>query len=147
MSANRPTEQLLGLRPYRIAIASLGAPDDPTRAAARGDAVLADPQPLTRARSRFVSPPLRYVVLAAALAGCREASPAPPRQAPPEVSVVTVASQTTEEPLEFEGQVRASRTVQVRAQVAGVVTARPFTEGAPVRAGDVLTTIDVVDPV
>ena len=142
MRANRPTEQLLGLRPYRIAMAPLSAPDDLTRAAARGDAVLANPQAPPRPRSRFVSPLVRYLALAAAVVGCREASPAPPRQPPPEVSVVTVAPQATEEPLEFEGQVRASRTVQVRAQVAGVVTARPFTEGAPVRAGDVLYRID-----
>ena len=77
-----------------------------------------------------------------ALAGCGRADSAPPAPPPPEVAVITVAPQSTEEPLEFEGQVRAFRTVQVRAQVSGVVTARPFTEGAQVRAGDVLYRID-----
>jgi len=77
-----------------------------------------------------------------ALAGCRQAASAPTPPPAPEVSVVTVAPQTTEEPLEFEGQVRASRSVQVRAQVAGVITARPFTEGAQVRAGEVLYRIE-----
>ena len=85
---------------------------------------------------------LLYAAPLAAVVGCQGASPVPPRPPPPEVSVVTATPQTTEEPLEFEGQVRASRTVQVRAQVAGVITARPFTEGAQVRAGDVLYRID-----
>ncbi|GJG88780.1 MexX family efflux pump subunit [Gemmatimonadetes bacterium T265] len=79
---------------------------------------------------------------AAALAGCQQAKSAPPPPPPAEVSVVTATPQTTEEPLEFEGQVRAFRTVQVRAQVSGVITARPFTEGTEVRAGDVLYRID-----
>ncbi len=76
------------------------------------------------------------------LAACQQAKPAPPAPPPPEVAVLTVAPQSSEEPLEFEGQVRAFRTVQVRAQVNGVITARPFTEGAPVHAGEVLYRID-----
>ena len=36
----------------------------------------------------------------------------------------------------------AFRTVQVRAQASGVILARPFTEGAQVRAGDTLYRID-----
>src|SRR3954465_1471363 len=81
------------------------------------------------------------VALAAAGAGaCRkEATPAPP---PPEVSVVTVQPTTVEDDVAFTGQVRAFRTVQVRAQVAGVIVARAFTEGTAVRAGEVLYRID-----
>ena len=77
-----------------------------------------------------------------ALAACQQAKSAPPPPPPPEVSVITATPVTSEEPLEFEGQVRAFRTVQVRAQVSGVITARPFTEGASVHAGDVLYRID-----
>lgn len=98
-------------------------------------------------RSLFVS--YRHspgvVAAAAALAGssaCQQAKSAPPAPPPPEVSVVTATPVTTEEPLEFEGQVRAFRTVQVRAQVTGLITARPFTEGTQVRAGEVLYRID-----
>jgi membrane fusion protein (multidrug efflux system) len=67
------------------------------------------------------------------------AAPAPP---PPEVSVVTVAPRSVDEILEFVGEVEASRRVQVRAQVAGVIVDRPFREGAQVRAGDVLYRIE-----
>jgi membrane fusion protein (multidrug efflux system) len=71
---------------------------------------------------------------------CRKETPPPPP--PPEVSVVTVRPTTVEDDVAFTGQVQAYRTVQVRAQVAGVIVARPFTEGTEVRAGDVLYRID-----
>jgi membrane fusion protein (multidrug efflux system) len=80
---------------------------------------------------------------AAALAACRPAAPqAPPAPPPAEVAVVTVTPRATEEPVDFAGDVQASRTVQVRAQVSGVITARPFREGDAVRPGDVLYRID-----
>jgi len=74
------------------------------------------------------------------LGACRpEAKPAPP---PPEVSYITVQPTTVEDDIAFAGQVQAFRTVQVRAQAAGVILARPFTEGTEVHAGDVLYRID-----
>jgi len=80
------------------------------------------------------------IVASLSLLACgKEAPPAPP---PPEVSVVTVAPRSIDETLEFVGEVQASRGVQVRAQVAGVIVDRPFKEGAQVRAGDVLYRID-----
>jgi membrane fusion protein, multidrug efflux system len=88
----------------------------------------------------------RRVALVAASLGsvgavaCRkEATPAPP---PPEVSVVTVHPTSVEDDIAFTGQVQAFRTVQVRAQVSGVIVARAFTEGTAVRAGEVLYRID-----
>ena len=72
-------------------------------------------------------------------AGGEEPPPAPP---PVEVSVMTVKPRTLEEELEFLGEVEAFRSVQVRAKVEGVITDRPFREGAQVRAGDVLYRID-----
>jgi membrane fusion protein (multidrug efflux system) len=74
-----------------------------------------------------------------ASAGGEEPPPAPP---PVQVSVVTVKPQTVEEELEFLGEVEAFRSVQVRVKVDGVITDRPFREGAQVRAGDVLYRID-----
>jgi len=73
------------------------------------------------------------------LACGKELPPAPP---PPEVSVVTVAPRSVDETIEFMGEVEAWRSVQVRAQVAGVIVNRPFQEGAQVRVGDVLYRID-----
>ncbi len=55
---------------------------------------------------------------------------------------MTVATRTVEDNLEFTGQVRAFRSVQVRAQANGVILARPFVEGAQVHVGDVLYRID-----
>ena len=78
---------------------------------------------------------------AVSIAGCKPkeaAKPAPPS----EVAYVVVQSGSVEDNLQFVGQVDAFRTVQVRAQASGVILERPFTEGAQVRAGDVLYRID-----
>ncbi|HEY0779053.1 MAG TPA: efflux RND transporter periplasmic adaptor subunit [Gemmatirosa sp.] len=94
---------------------------------------------------RFVHRPALaagVALTAGALTACQPAGSAPPPPPPPEVSVLTATPQTVEEPLEFAGQVRAFRTVQVRAQVSGVITARPFAEGTQVHAGAVLYRID-----
>jgi membrane fusion protein (multidrug efflux system) len=56
--------------------------------------------------------------------------------------VITVTPRTVEDNLEFTGQVRAFRSVQVRAQATGVILARPFIEGVQIHAGDVLYRID-----
>jgi membrane fusion protein (multidrug efflux system) len=82
------------------------------------------------------------VVGTVALDACRRAAPPPPAPPPAEVSVVTVAPKPVAEVPEFVGQVQAFRTVQVRAQVSGVIVQRSFKEGAQVRARDVLYRID-----
>ncbi|HEV2180786.1 MAG TPA: efflux RND transporter periplasmic adaptor subunit, partial [Gemmatimonadaceae bacterium] len=43
---------------------------------------------------------------------------------------------------EFMGSVEASRSVQIRSQVTGVIQARPYVEGSIVREGEVLFRID-----
>jgi membrane fusion protein (multidrug efflux system) len=88
---------------------------------------------------------LAWLVLAAtvALGACHRAAPPPPPP-PAEVSVVTVTPRPVDEAPEFVGQVQALRTVQVRAQVSGVIVQRSFTEGAQVRARDVLYRIDSI---
>src|SRR6266550_4570536 len=72
---------------------------------------------------------------------CRRAATAaaPP---PPEVSVLTVAPETVSARFEFVGQAAASRRVEVRAQVAGVIVARPYAEGTDVPKGALLFQID-----
>jgi membrane fusion protein (multidrug efflux system) len=62
----------------------------------------------------------------------------------PEVAVVTVAPQTVQESFEFPGQVEPYRRVEVRARVEGIIEARPFTEGAMVRPGQLLYRLDKV---
>ena len=85
-----------------------------------------------------------YAVGGAALVlgawACRRAATAAPP--PPEVSVLTVAPETVSARFEFVGQAAASRRVEVRAQVAGVIVARPYAEGTDVPKGALLFQID-----
>lgn len=61
---------------------------------------------------------------------------------PAEVSVVTTTPRSVSDQVELAGEVQAFRTVQVRAQVSGVIVDRPFREGSQVDAGTVLYRID-----
>ena len=61
---------------------------------------------------------------------------------PPEVSVLTVAPETVAARYEYVGQAEASRSVEVRSQVTGVIVARPYQEGTDVPAGALLFRID-----
>lgn len=61
---------------------------------------------------------------------------------PPEVAFITVAPKSIEQVFEFSGEVEASKSVQVRSQVGGVIVERPFREGQAVQAGQVLYRID-----
>jgi len=90
--------------------------------------------------------------LALALAACSPSNGAPDKgghkggpgagMPPPEVTVVTVAPQALPVTFEYVGQTAGSREVEVRARVAGILLKRNFTEGAPVRQGQSLYTID-----
>jgi membrane fusion protein (multidrug efflux system) len=61
---------------------------------------------------------------------------------PPEVSVEAVTPRTLPLAFEYVGQTAGSREVEVRARVAGIILKRNFTEGAPVKEGQSLYTID-----
>ena len=61
---------------------------------------------------------------------------------PPEVSVLTVAPETVSAHYEFVGEAAASRRVEVRSQVTGVILARPYAEGTDVAKGTLLFRID-----
>src|SRR5216110_3912373 len=67
------------------------------------------------------------------------ASAAPPA---PEVSVLTVVPETVAARYEYVGQAAASRSVEVRSQVTGVIVARPYAEGTDVAKGTLLFRID-----
>jgi membrane fusion protein (multidrug efflux system) len=69
--------------------------------------------------------------------------PPPPMQFPPtQVTTVTVAPQTIAAHYRYQGIARSSKHIIVRAQVAGVVIARPFVEGSDVAKGTLLYEID-----
>jgi len=61
---------------------------------------------------------------------------------PPEVSVATVMPRTLPLTFEYTGQTTGSREVEVRARVAGIMLKRNFVEGAPVKQGQSLYSID-----
>ena len=77
------------------------------------------------------------------LAGCNDSQSAV-NTAPkdPEVGVVTLALQSTTLKSELAGRTAAQMVAQIRPQVGGIVHKRAFTEGAMVKAGDLLYQID-----
>jgi len=84
------------------------------------------------------------VAAAAVLAGGCKKAPAPQAPPPPEVAVVQVEPRRVPTSYEFTGEVQPYRRVEVRARVDGVIEARPFSEGATVKPGQVLYRLDRV---
>jgi membrane fusion protein, multidrug efflux system len=76
--------------------------------------------------------------------GCGRSDGQPGAFPPPEVAVLTIEPHSVEESFEFPGQVQPFRRVEVRARVDGIIEARPFTEGAIVKSGDLLYRLDKV---
>ena len=69
---------------------------------------------------------------------------APPQMPPAEVSVVEMRPGTVGQSYDFTGEVVSYRRVEVRPRVEGVIEARPFTEGALVKPGQLLYRLDRV---
>ncbi len=78
------------------------------------------------------------ILLLVGASGCRRGEARPPAPPAPEVGVVSVESRTLPLSYEFVGEVQPIKRVEVRARVDGVIEERPFTEGAFVKAGEVL---------
>jgi membrane fusion protein (multidrug efflux system) len=76
--------------------------------------------------------------------GCARRPPATPPAAagPAEVAAVTVAPQKVELTTELPGRTHPYLVAEIRPQVNGLIQKRLFTEGADVKAGDVLYQID-----
>src|SRR5258707_12413704 len=81
-------------------------------------------------------------MLAVALSGCGDKPPAQAAAAPPPVTVAQPTKRTVTDWDEFTGRFEAVEEVQVRAGVGGFVNSVEFRDGAIVRAGDLLYTID-----
>lgn len=81
----------------------------------------------------------------AGLAGCQRhdgAAPGASAGAAVEVGVETIAPQRIVEQTELSGRLSALKVSDVRPQIGGIVQRRLFTEGADVKAGQVLYQID-----
>ncbi len=74
--------------------------------------------------------------------GGGQGGPGGPGQGPPEVGVVTLQVAPVTLTTNLAGRTSPYETSDVRPQVGGIIIARPFTEGANVRAGQVLYRID-----
>jgi membrane fusion protein (multidrug efflux system) len=78
------------------------------------------------------------------LSGCKgevQSSPAPQI---PEIGVMTVRPTSVPDEPEFIGQAEASRIVEIRSQVTGIIQERYFQEGTEIKKGDRLYRIDEV---
>jgi membrane fusion protein (multidrug efflux system) len=84
--------------------------------------------------------PRAVLVACVLLAACKKA--APPAYPPPDVTVLTVKPEQVEEKLDYVGQAEASKAVEVRSQITGVIVSRPYTEGTDVAQGTLLYRID-----
>jgi membrane fusion protein (multidrug efflux system) len=84
------------------------------------------------------------LVIGAALPGCKEQADSAPAQQLAQVEVVTIATQSVPDEPEFIGQAEASRPVEIRSQVTGILKAVLYPEGRDVKKGDRLYQIDPV---
>jgi membrane fusion protein (multidrug efflux system) len=83
-------------------------------------------------------------LVAALGAGCKQETASMPPPGPPEVEIVTVATQAVADEPEFIGQAESSRPVEIRSQVTGILKEIFFQEGRDVKKGDPLYQIDPV---
>ncbi len=86
--------------------------------------------------------PFAIVLTATLLAGCGSGKPQAPAPQTPQVGFVTIAPQSVTLTTELAARTAAYETSDVRPQVNGLITARLFTEGDEVRAGQPLYRID-----
>ena len=76
------------------------------------------------------------------LAGCNKESAPPAAMPAPQVAVVTVQPRAVTLTTELPGRTAPFRIAEIRPQVNGLILKRLFTEGAEVKAGQVLYQID-----
>src|SRR5260221_9167997 len=84
---------------------------------------------------------LIFAVALLCAAGCKPKSDVAPPQ-PPTVSVVQPVAREVVEWDEYIGRLEAPETVEIRARVSGYLDKVHFKEGAEVKKGDLLFTID-----
>jgi membrane fusion protein (multidrug efflux system) len=94
--------------------------------------------------SRLTYSILGLVLGLSGLAGCKQEAGSAPAQEVSQVEVVTVTRQTIPDEPEFIGRAEASRPVEIRSQVTGLLKAVLYPEGRDVKKGDRLYQIDPV---
>lgn len=97
---------------------------------------------MPRTLSAFFTLGALGAVFVLAACGPRGAGSAPAAAPPPEIGVVTVATQDAPLELALPGRLSASQVAEIRPQVSGIVQRRLFEEGSAVRAGQPLYQLD-----
>ena len=82
------------------------------------------------------------VMLLVIVTGCRKHEAKKPETRPAEVTVVTVTPRDVPVSFEFVAQTQSSHQVSIQARVSGFLDKRVYTEGALVKAGEVLFLMD-----
>lgn len=95
-------------------------------------------QSITHAWRPFVA----ALALSGALTACSDKAAAPAPSGPVEVGVVTLQPERQTVTTELPGRTSAFLSAEIRPQVGGIVQKRLFTEGARVKAGQVLYQLD-----
>lgn len=76
------------------------------------------------------------------VSGCSDKAPPAPARGPAEVGFMTLAPERQEVLTELPGRTTAFMAAEIRPQVGGIIQKRLFTEGAMVKAGQVLYELD-----
>ena len=94
--------------------------------------------------SNFIQWGLLLMILLSSflLTGCDQHKQAPPQRPTPQVSFITVQPEKIMLSTELPGRTSAFRVAEIRPQVSGLIQKRLFTEGANVKAGQILYQID-----
>jgi membrane fusion protein (multidrug efflux system) len=82
--------------------------------------------------------------LSQSLLGCKGEVQSSPSPQVPEIGVMAVTPTSVPDEPEFIGQAEASRIVEIRSQVTGIIQERYFQEGREIKKGDKLYRIDEV---
>lgn len=97
----------------------------------------------TRKAPAAVMATMALALVGGMLSGCGQGSATPEGgSGPVEVGVMTLSAQPVTLTTELAGRTTAFLTAQIRPQVGGIVQKRAFTEGAMVKAGELLYQID-----
>lgn len=81
------------------------------------------------------------ILLVSLFSGCQKKDP-PQAVMMPEVSVIKIEPRDTPLVVEFVGQTQSSHQVEIRARVNGFLDKREYTEGSPVKVGQLMFKMD-----
>jgi membrane fusion protein (multidrug efflux system) len=96
---------------------------------------------MTRGR-RLALALLMSLAIGSLLAACGRGPSGPPARPTPDVTTVTVVPRDIPVTFEFVAQTQSSQSVNIQARVSGFLDRRVYTEGAVVKAGQVLFLMD-----